>query len=364
MQDSARLLGELLSDLSDATHAHSTADRKKAEASAWRLFNDAYLIHEKLNPPDADPSLQIFSHALHTQTQRAYWAIKTGNRTYARMVLGQVAVSCINCHTRNESGPQYQTLSGHVPEQSVSLAELGQYYAATRQYGRAFAALSRVIQTAKIEYSSPMIWERALHLALEISVRVNHSIPQTQSLIEAVLANPRTPYFLRQDARQWEISLQEWKQERARGPSARTQVALAAKAKRLLEYAHHLQKSPRNHNADLVYLRASGALHSLLQQAQNPEQSAEYLLDLGNCYESLRIYSPESLHDSFYELCIRRAPHSVIAQSCLERLEQTTFNGYVGSSGLVSAPQWKQKMTDLTNLARPQGTLQRSTRAR
>ena len=64
------------------------------------------------------------------------------------------------------------------------------------------------------------------------------------------------------------------------------------------------QRYPLDRNADVVYLRALGAVHDLLQTAPNGPHAGEALLLAGIGYEVLSPDKIEVLHESVYEACV------------------------------------------------------------
>ena len=141
----------------------------------------------------------------------------------------------------------------------------------------------------------------------------------------------------------------DWKNEIPR--QAITEEGLYSEALRLTAEAHRLQKYPLDRSADVIYLRASAALHHLLQVAPEGRHAGEAFLLAGLCYEVLKPLNLEELHEIYYEACIKKVPHSATAELCYHRYEESIYMGFTGSGGTDIPQDVKEKLGKLENLA-------------
>jgi hypothetical protein len=108
-----------------------------------------------------------------------------------------------------------------------------------------------------------------------------------------------------------------------------------------------------DHSADVLYLRVSLAAHELLSRFGEGKHTSETLLLLGNAYDLLDDYLMSPLPEMYYETCIRRSPHSAVAEQCYQRYEAGVYFGYTGSSGTSIPEDIASVMNELKELARP-----------
>jgi hypothetical protein len=117
--------------------------------------------------------------------------------------------------------------------------------------------------------------------------------------------------------------------------------------------AQRKQMYPYDRSSDIEYLRASAVLHDVLRSESQPERQSKALLLSGRCYEVLSDIGLWSLHEMYYEACIRNTPHSNIAKQCYLRYENSVFSGYAGSGGVDVPPDVMLHIKELVGLAEP-----------
>jgi hypothetical protein len=170
-------------------------------------------------------------------------------------------------------------------------------------------------------------------------------------IIDRVLASREAPLFLKQDAESWRQSVNSWRNEPKL--EGMTEEGLYAVAVKLLAQAHDVQKYPADHSADVLFLRASAAVHNLLQAGSKGPHAGEAYLMAGICYEVLRSFHIGEIHEIYYEGCIRNNPHTPLAETCFARYESSVFEGFTGSGGAHLPDDLKDKLKTLDELARP-----------
>lgn len=363
---SERMRG-LYKTLSDLLTDVSSSKRFNDPANAYRIENEvnkvASLTHDLTKKgmvvPDLDPTVQIVAGMLAEQAKGAAAELKRGNRGYARVLIRSIPGYCIACHTRNPSGPEFSKLplEPNPKEGKLSHVELGEFYAATRQFDRAQDEFIEVINSTEAAKNLPIDWSRAVHDSLAIAVRVKQNTDMARQVATSVLNTPAAPIFERQDAEQWRVSIEDWQQELPRIP--KTEAGLYSEMLRLMAKAHDTQKYPADRSGDVYYLRASSIAHDLLQMAPNGQYADQALLMAGICYEVLSPVGLEDLHQIYYEACIRRSPHTPTAEMCYRRYEQSTFFDYTGSAGLDIPFDVREKLLELGGMAKAVKNIQK-----
>jgi tetratricopeptide (TPR) repeat protein len=250
------------------------------------LADQAHELTAKGLPPDADPTVKILAGLFQDETKRAYSAVKAGNRPYARGILNQVSSYCIACHTRNSSGPSFTSLPLEPSSKDLYPIELARFYAATRQFDRALDVFQKILDDKAAPIERPLEWDQAIRFGLAIAVRVKQNPDQALALVERVSESKNAPFFLKQDALKWKESIAQWKAERPK--KATTDEGLLSQAAELVVQAREIQKYPRDHAADILYLRASAIIHELLQKAPDGPRAQEAL---ANCRNVLRYFT-------------------------------------------------------------------------
>ncbi len=352
MRELYKILIEVATDTSSDEKFNSPKNQSRILNNAKKLSELSHDISDDSVSPDADPTVKMISGMFQGDANRAYWALKTGNRAYARGILNQVSGYCIQCHTRNNSGPNFSKMPLNPSTAKLPLIEQGRFFAATRQYDKAFDIFLKIADDPSSPIQKPLEWERALRYGLSIAIRVKNDPDQAQALIERILGAKKAPYFFKQDALQWKRTVQQWKSEIPK--RALTEEGLYLEAVQLISQARDLQKYPMDHAADVGYLRATSVIHELLQKYPDGHHAQDTLLLAGIAYEVLRPITIDNIHETYYEACIRKTPHTSIAENCYKRYEQSTYEGFTGSSGTHLPGDIIKKLHELENLALPQ----------
>ena len=292
-----------------------------------------------------DPTLSILSGYLNGEINAANSAFKAGKTEYARTIIHALPGTCIACHSRNNTGSQFEKLALEPSDALLKPIELAEFYAATRQYDRAEKGFLSIIDSEIIANNDPYTWEHAIQQGLTIAIRVKKDPALAKKIVDAGLAQKKSAFYVKDDLSQWKKSIQEWLKEPK--TTAITEKGLYQEGMRLISDAHKLQKYPMDHSADVLYLRASSTYYDLIQFAPNGKHVSEALLMQGICNEVLIPRGFEDLHRLYYEACIKKTPHSPIAMDCYRRYERSTVQGYTGSAGTSVPEEVKQKLLDL-----------------
>lgn len=352
MRGLEQTLQDLLIDLSSDERFNAPKNFHRIEKNAEKF---AKLAHElKLkdgSAPDSDPTLQIIAGQFSKEADEAYRTLKGGHRAYARDLLKSMTGYCMACHTRNSSGPSFEGMANSPAMASLNALEKADLFASTRQFDQALQEYEKLLSDPSTIDRRTFDWERAIRSSLAISVRVKKDPDRALGVIDRVLATPKAPFYLKEQAAQWKLSLNEWKKEGA--VKAQTEQGYYAQAVKLLGDARSMQKYPADRSADILYLRASSAVHDLLSFAPNGEHATDALYIAGLCYEVLRDLNLWDQHEFYYLACIIRSPHTEKAQQCFRQYEQSVYRGYTGTGGTQLPADVREKLKELGQLSTP-----------
>jgi hypothetical protein len=348
---------ELLVDLSSDERFNNPRNFKRIEKNAEKFAKLAHDLKDKGAPaPDADPSVQIIASQFANEAKHAAKTLQWGHRAYARDILRSMSGYCMACHTRS-GGPGFAGADVSSTLKELKALERADYFASTRQFDAALSEYEKILDDAEAAKSKPFEWERAARSSLAIAVRVKKDPERALSIVERISSASKAPFFLKEQANQWKASLNAWKAE----PSVRPQSeeGYRAQALQLIAQARELQKFPADRSADILYLRASSAVHDLLSFAPKGKYSTEALYLAGLCYEVLEDLNLWDMHEFYYLACIHKSPHSQEARRCFRHYEQSVYMGFTGSSGTSLPSEIEEKLQFLDKLSRPEaGSLQ------
>lgn len=344
--------------LSQASSPERFRDPKN-KASIQKNIDSLKTLAHTLNPKKMssskkDPTLAVFAKDLEEKADNALQAFSSGHMDYSRRVVRQVTASCIACHSRNASGPQFGDIG--APDSSMNLKpiELARYFAATRQFDRAFDESMKLVKDQST--TSPWEWQEAVDQALNLAVRVKRDPKAALGVTEAILHDDHTPKYLKQNAKTWEQSIASWKKElkaAALKSSTLSEGALLKEAQRLFQKGQKLQKFPMDFSGNVFYLRSTSVLHDLLQNYPEGKKTTEALFWIAQGYENLSALRDDDIQNVFYEACIHEKPHSDLALKCYHRYEQNTIFGFTGSSGTHLPDEIQEKLLHLGAEAAP-----------
>lgn len=326
MKELSRLLSELVADVSQTGKFTDAKNSKRIERNL-KLLND---LSHSIKSFDGDPSAKIIADLLKLETQHTLAEFRRGNRDYARDLVRGIAGYCIACHTRSDIGPQLQTSVSQNAISSLSLSDRIEWFSATRQYTQALKEIDDFLSNKNVMKSAPFEAERAAQNGLAIAIRVEHDPTMAQKIVKRLLDQNDLPSYLKKDAEAWKTSLD----------TARTKEYAELKSDKLLERAESLittayakQKYLLDRSATIEFIEVTELAHRYLatEKTATPESTARALYLLASSYEVLRDLNLYSLHDLYFEACIRIAPQAPTAEGCLMRLEASWFSAYSGA---------------------------------
>lgn len=295
---------------------------------------------------DENATLAFLSKGFHDDIRRSREAFEQGKKDYARTSLLNTGAYCIECHTRTNSGPSFQT---NEFQQSLTLLQpldRAEYLVATRQFDAALKDLDQVLKGGIKEGVTVFDLEKAAHMALQITVRFQNDPAKGLAIIDDILQAPNVPFNMKTNAQLWKAGLQNWKKEKKR--EVRDPLK---KSRELVDHALKKQKGRDDRASDVEMMRVQSLLYPVLNTEKKPARAGEALYLMGQAYESVRDLSLSSLHEEYYEACIRKVPHSEWSKRCFKKFEESTLIGYSGSGGTSIPADVQGKLKELKDLA-------------
>jgi TolA-binding protein len=352
MQELRASLTKLIPFLFDDAKFNAKENRPMLESEIKKFYELSQAINQggahPVLVPDSDPGLAAISREFSQEIGRANDALKSGHRDYARSVLRSSVAYCISCHTRSDSGPRFDLEGLYGQLEELPSVQKMRILIATRNYDKALSEFQKRLTSPRpvLDYAE---FEQGARIALAVSVRVKRDPMHTAELIKSILQSSMATPSLKQTASGWQKSVARWQAE---SPASVTgEEGLLAKGRELVERAQAKQAYPADADGDIDYMRASSILHDYLTKYPQGQARAEGLFLIGQCYEALKDLGFWTLHERYYEACIKQAPHTNLAVQCMSRLENSMISGYTGSSGVHVPPEIRKQLGELRKIA-------------
>ncbi len=307
MQQLSQGLSDILPDLFSKSTENSDAFKDRLK----RIHEITSALDQSgghaTNAPDDDPSLSFVSQIMNETIERAYQSAQEGNAAYAKLALKSSVSYCIACHTRTQDGPQFPLLKAFSePLKTAAWIDRVSFLAASRQVESAFDEVLAKLKSKQNDGIPGMDLELGSRLALTLAVRVMDNPKKAMALAEAVVASPNSTASHKEAARIWLRDLKSWQREKK--TNYKSDQELIAAARKLTG-----SSSSWRLNAEIPFLRASALMHDLLKHYPHSEFTGEALFLIGLAYENLRDLGFWSLHEMYFETCIKKSPHTAIA---------------------------------------------------
>ncbi|MBX3019579.1 MAG: hypothetical protein KF767_16950 [Bdellovibrionaceae bacterium] len=351
MQNMKLTMEGLLPFVVDKQSFESAANASRIKQDLHRLNDISRQVNHAEFKTKLDPSFGFLSEGLREEIQNADAAFGEGKYDYARYSLVNLTGYCIECHTRTASGPAFQSPDLTQTLQRLRPLERGEYLLAVRQFDAALAEFMKTLEVGQKEKFNFYDYDRALRYSLAITVKFQRDPDKTQKVIEQVLKSEHLPFFIRQASDSWLTSLRDWKREKTpKNPKVADRIAFAEK---LVQRGRAAQQGQTDRSGDIDLLRGLSELHQILWTDLSKAQLGKVLLLTGQAYEATRDTTMTSLHENYFETCVRRVPHSIWSRSCYKSLEESLFMGYTGSAGTHLPKDVQAKLAELSKLAQP-----------
>lgn len=353
MQALSHTLSSLLPLVASRSKFNTEANAARIEEDTRKLKSLTHSLKTG-DSPNGDPTMRMMSGLFDEDITRALDALKSGNRDYARHILKDTTSYCIQCHTQANNGPNFPVLSLGIDTKELKPLERAEFFAATRQFDRALDSYVEALGDEKLAKADPFEWENAGRVALAITVRVKNDPKQTLAIVERIDKNKAKPASLQAPIKAWKKSIQAWSKEKALPADAKARLNAA---KQMISAGQKKQEFPLDHSQDIAYFRASSTLHELMQTqagGNDKDFQANALYWSGVASEATRDMNFWTLHETYYEQCIRTTPGSTIAKQCFDKLKESVTLGYSGSAGVQIPPEVAKRLEGFRAMAQNQ----------
>ncbi|MDP2342740.1 MAG: hypothetical protein Q8O67_17420 [Deltaproteobacteria bacterium] len=350
MTQMSEALTSLLVDILPERRVRDRVVEARATETARRLAVLARAVHtaSPRGAPDADPSIPIVASLFADEADRLARVVAQGPSSHARALARSVTSSCIGCHTRSDRMPELQPPPSTLDLSGLRPIDRADVLIATHRFAAARKELDALLANDRLGEEDPSGWERAVTHALLLEVRTQRSPDGALALVERVLNGPVPLARAWEDADGWRRSLLAWKQENHPWPG--TPDEAFRDARRLIEEAEAAPRVPGDRSADVLYLRATAALHDFLASNPRGPAAARAFSLLSVSYWRLGELDLWSLARLYDEACIREAPHTDLAAECYERYDDLVRADEAGNGGRLS-PETAQRLKTFRDLA-------------
>ncbi|MCB0356409.1 MAG: hypothetical protein KDD40_05350 [Bdellovibrionales bacterium] len=277
-----------------------------------------------------DPILQFTAQKFSEDLEFAFEQYKLGNADFAQSNIRNATSYCIGCHTRSNQGRQLDWAWG-VDLQKLNKLDRAQYLVAIRDFDKALEAYKELLSDKKLAQTQPQSWETSAKKSMAIAVRVKRDPQLALSLVDEILKANSVPPSMQQTLLEWRLAIKDWsKSEKAQAATKKTSYKkLMEQANRLLQKGWQATQFPQSSAGAIYFLWSSSILHDLLETPSTNKERAEALYTAGLVAERLKDINLWTLHEVYYENCIRILPRTQLAKKCYLRYEAVVLANYM-----------------------------------
>jgi tetratricopeptide (TPR) repeat protein len=317
-----------------------------------RNLNDVLQKHNGLKPDlyQADPLLPIIADSFAQDIDMVKSLSDRANQKFAQHLLKTTLTYCTACHTRKEESSSTRSFPvfGKVTD-SLPLVDRMRYLSAIRNFKSALQEFRNVLGKNPKEQLSDSQFEQATGLALLIALNVENNDEIAMNLIDDVLKSKRGSAAFKLDLIQSKSTLNTVFKKVP--PEASASAKLDA-AKTLLKTATAATNGQRVNTPGIYYMRASSLLHAALEGQLEPAKKSEAYYNLGVCYDHLEPIGFWSMSEVYFEACLRKSPHTEIAQQCYSAYKDEISIGYSGAAGSPLPSNIQSNLKELEALSK------------
>ncbi len=329
-------------------------DPKNEKRIIARMTDFSKSVH-KISPERSeqligeDPLFTFSLNRFKSDLGRAKDSFELGHKEYSRSVMKSVVGHCFRCHTRTTMGPEFQGDKMDFSGLKLNRLEKADLLVASRRYDEALSVLESIIDDKNDGGDFPFEMERALRRYLSMMIRVRKDPSRAIAKMDQIMERKTVPYYLLEDVRKWKKSLESWSVQTKAGQSVAKKDSIKS-AKDEIRKARLAQGFRKDHGGDVEYLVATSLLHDGLTGLKKASERSEAYFLLGESYEVLGDLGSWNLHEFYFESCVREWPKGPLARKCYERLEESVYVGYSGSSGVHVPYHEKKRLSEIKDL--------------
>jgi hypothetical protein len=333
--------------LSDA--AAERPQVKKIGAGLDRLTKAALKVEATLPASIDDPIMKYIPTKLSGAFKSARRDLKQRDMVRLRARLLRVTSYCIGCHTRTRGGDASVVIAPDFGPGRTAHLDKAEFYAATRQFSAAIVNFEYALNDQVFAARYPGRWEVAAKKLLALTVRVEQRPRLVVELLAKIRDSKTAPARMSTDIQAWTTAVKAWTEE----PPAASEPTLDNAKRLLLEGEARVTKAGSPDAGLVEFLRSSAMTHLLLLDTRSRE-AGEVMLLAGQVAEKIGLLNLTTLHEIYYEACIRHVPHTATARACLNQLKSSQMAVGVTDHGkLVYSDDVYARLDALEELAKP-----------
>lgn len=349
MQENFQALLHLQEYVADKEAFYDAKNEKRIRRLLERLKNVSHVIPSRMEMQD-DLGLSILADLYSEYLAEIEGSFNNGYKTYARHKIRTATAFCMSCHTSLTADKSLSGMESRIASLKLSDLDKADFYSATRQFDKALKVYMQVITETVSSPEGIETLAKALRNALSITVRVQHDAAKTMQFLETVSRKVGLPVFFKEQVGRWVNDTKMWSLEKPFKADA-SGYSLMVKAEKLINHGLMVQSYPADRSADISFLRATSLLHTSLPKKLSPQYQAKIFFLLGVATEALDDPLLWQLDEYYYEACVRRLPHTTLAEKCFQRLSSKVYFGYSGSGGVFIPSDEAARLEQLRQLA-------------
>ena len=308
------------------------------------------LIHtiqvKSIRDLNGDPSLTILMPSLSSEIKMTLSAFELGQYEFSRQSIRNLTGTCFACHSKEPEFNSFLNQTLDATPYVMSELEKARFYVSIRNIERALEIYEKCILDPVLPQKNFDTWNRAFREGLILLIRTKRDPSASLKLIEGTLKLKGMPYFMISEIKEWSAQIKDWAKEK-RKPESLSEKSLYQKVRAIMNRAQALKKYPMDHSADPLMLRASSLLYEGVRRFPNGAHLGEFYYWLGITQITLADAPLETLHEAFFEACIRKSPHTPLSLNCYGELEKSVYFGFTGSSGTHIPVEATNKLLEL-----------------
>lgn len=334
-------------DLTRPLPQPGSPEHQKVEVRMERLGRLAHRVSAQKPTHGTGQLYSILGEALPEQANQMTVAWRLGQTSYSRALFRTLSTTCLECHSASGSK---SPIAHPIEDKEMALwnpIDRGRYLRSVGHIEQAFEEFRQVIRHPVPSADSQFILEEALYELLSLETRTAGHPTRLLGVLKPLLGLETLPKYLGADLSGWIRDLEAWSRESTPKKIRITGTSLLKRARKHIVKARKLQESATDRSSLVWYWRAVTDLYGSMKQELSPEQRGDALFLLGSAFEVLTPRNQETLHERFYESCIREVPHTPRSDLCYRKLERTVISGYTGSSGTRIPEEVRKRLLEL-----------------
>ncbi len=300
--------------------------------------------------PNADPLITFTAKEFANEMTFIAETVDNGMLAPAYYGISNVGNYCISCHSRADRGSKNFPLPWATNLSHLTPTQKTLFLLSNRQYESAHQEVEKIINDDKLVLQDPNAWMSVIQKDLAVVVRVQEDLKRAQNIVEQILKNKNLPEYMKYDVKAWARSLKDWKAEKYPSKPGSKNLMFA---KRLIDQA--LSPAYEQGQAGfIIYLRASGILHELLETSRQSPNYSSILYYAGLTSEALKNVDVWRLGEHYFEVCIENSPYTKMSFDCYKQLERMVLQAHPNMSQMPDLEKKvQQRLSSYKDLAKP-----------